>query len=168
VSDHLSPILSSHATFCVQVVKLHNFLALAANNEARHIACHEDLWRTVYNRGTGERFVPAVPTLPKFEELPVSEADPQRMGEYEILLNTLAQDQDQHEIDEFRRNLAWDLGEVGISLSIVIIIVIAIILLLRFLAMSFALPVAQALRSPLMLCSCTFTSAQMSSDASAI
>lgn len=103
-------------TLCaaVQVVLLHNFLAKAANNEAKHIACHEDLWKCVYNFGSGEKYVPMAQSMPAFKELP-AEAATMREGEYQKLFGSGSGETDLQEIRDFKRNLAWNLGEARVA-----------------------------------------------------
>ena len=55
----------------LQVVRLHNFLAAAANRTLHHAATHDDLWQCRLVRGTRERFVPLVATFPRFAAEPL-------------------------------------------------------------------------------------------------
>jgi hypothetical protein len=94
----------------VQVVLLHNFLAKAANNEAKHMACHEDLWKCVYHFGSGEKYIPMTLSMPAFKELP-AEAATMDKGEYQKMFEA-SKAVDLKQIEDFKRSLLWNLGQV--------------------------------------------------------
>lgn len=96
----------------VQVMRLHNELAAAANTEAHHIATHADLWRTVYAAGANEKYIPFLQTMPAFQELPPDAAAESSGSEYDTAVEEATRMMDASEIAEFKRNLSWALGEV--------------------------------------------------------
>lgn len=96
----------------VQVMRLHNELAAAANTEAHHIATHADLWRTVYAAGANEKYIPFLQTMPAFQELPPEAAAEAGGSEYDTAVEEATRMMDSSEIAEFKRNLSWALGEV--------------------------------------------------------
>lgn len=49
--------------------------------------------------------------MPAFEERPVEEAE-EAVGAYDIAVEQNTREMDKQEIEEFRRNLSWALGEV--------------------------------------------------------
>lgn len=96
----------------VQVVRLHNLLAAAANTEAHQIATHADLWRTVYACGANEKYIPFLQTMPAFTELPAEAAAEAEGNAYDAAVEEATRLLDASEIAEFKRNLSWALGEV--------------------------------------------------------
>jgi hypothetical protein len=53
--------------------------------------------------------------MPAFEERPPEEAEGLARGEYDLAVEENTRIQDQQEIEDFRRNLSWALGEVPSS-----------------------------------------------------
>eukprot|EP00892_Ulva_mutabilis_P009712 jgi/Ulvmu1/7112/UM034_0018.1 len=100
-----------------EVMQLHNELAAAANTEARQIATHADLWRTVYARGTAEKYIPFLQTMPNFQELPAAAAAAAEGNEYDAAVAEATRLMDASEIAEFKRNLSWALQETGQSIQ---------------------------------------------------
>lgn len=99
------------------MVRLHNELAEVANAEARHIATHADLWRTVYAAGANEKFIPFLQTMPAFHELPAAAAAASEGSEYDAAVEEASRMMDASEIAEFKRNLSWALEEVRRALT---------------------------------------------------